>query len=80
VISRIHREGRLSPDQGLDQQEFRVAVVDEGRRLGQSCRRQRSRLAPAQTGARGGYFESRSRGGNDYNGFQIGLNFVDRYH
>ena len=34
----------------------------------------------ASIDARAGYFESRGRGGNDYNGFQIGLNFVYRYH
>lgn len=30
--------------------------------------------------ARTGYFESRGRGGNDYNGFSVGLNFLYRYH
>jgi len=34
----------------------------------------------ASIDARAGYFESRGRGGNDYNGIQIGLNFVYCYH
>ena len=34
----------------------------------------------ASVDARAGYFESRGRSGNDYNGIQIGLNFVYCYH
>ena len=34
----------------------------------------------ASIDARVGYFESRGRGGNDYNGFSVGLNLLYRYH
>ena len=34
----------------------------------------------ASIDARAGYFESRGRGGNDYNGFNVGLNLLYRYH
>ena len=34
----------------------------------------------ASIDARAGYFESRGRGGNDYNGFSVGLNLLYRYH
>ncbi len=38
-------------------------------------------IAPnASFDARAGYFESRGRGGNDYNGFSVGLNLLYRYH